>query len=135
MPIRKLLRKTLLWVLDETPKTSDPVTQQNHKVTREWRPGDEDKWDRMPILKGKTELVLKSLLLSTAHKREHHGCRSNTGIRGTTKTDRPNPLGGMGPALYEPIHRQGIKNPRGGAGCMDGKLRTKPLALTQKTYV
>ena len=63
MPIRKLLRKTLLWVLDETPSTSDPVTQQNHKVTREWRPGDEDKWDRMPILKGKTELVLKSLLL------------------------------------------------------------------------
>ena len=63
MPIRKLLRKTLLWVLEETPKTSDPVTQQNHKVTREWRPGDEDKWDRMPILKGKTELVLKSLLL------------------------------------------------------------------------
>ena len=63
MPIRKLLRKTLLWALEETPSTSDPVTQQNHKVTREWRPGDEDKWDRMPILKGKTELVLKSLLL------------------------------------------------------------------------
>ena len=63
MPIRKLLRKTLLWVLEETPSTSDPVTKQNHRVTREWGPGDEDKWDRMPILKGKTELVLKSLLL------------------------------------------------------------------------
>ena len=63
MPIRKLLRKTLLWVLEETPSTSDPVTKQNHRVKREWGPGDEDKWDRMPILKGKTELVLKSLLL------------------------------------------------------------------------
>jgi len=50
MPIRKLLRKTLLWMLEETPSTSDPVTKQNHRVTREWRPGDEDKWDRMPIL-------------------------------------------------------------------------------------
>ena len=40
----------------------------------------------------------------------------------------------MGPALYEPIHRQGTKNPRGGAGCMDGKLRTKPLGLNQDVY-
>ena len=56
MPIRKLLRKTLLWMLEETPSTGDPVTKQNHRVTREWRPGDEDKWDRMPILKVKTEL-------------------------------------------------------------------------------
>ena len=71
--------------------------------------------------------------ISTAHKREHHGCRSNTGIRGTTKTDRPNPLGGMGSALYEPIHRQGTRNPRGGAGCMDGELRTKPLGIVTKT--
>ena len=63
MPIRKLLRKTLLWMLEETPSTSDPVTKQNHRVTSECGPGDEDKWDRMPILKGKTELVLKSLLL------------------------------------------------------------------------
>lgn len=63
MPIKKLLRKTLLGMLEETPSTIDPVTKQNHKVTWEWGPGDEDKWDRMPILKGKTELVLKSLLL------------------------------------------------------------------------
>ena len=48
MPIRKLLRKTLLWMLEETPSTSDPVTKQNHRVTSEWGPGDEDKWDRMP---------------------------------------------------------------------------------------
>jgi len=39
------------------------VTIQNHRITREWGPGDEEKWDRMLILKGKTELVLKSLLL------------------------------------------------------------------------
>ena len=54
---------TLLWVLEETPNTSDPVTHQNHIVTREWRSEDEDKWDKMAILKGKTKLVLKSLLL------------------------------------------------------------------------
>ena len=40
----------------------------------------------------------------------------------------------MGPALYEPIHRQGTKNPRGGAGCMDGELRTKLPLLNQDVY-
>ena len=49
--------------------------------------------------------------ISTADKREHHGCRSNTGIRGTTKKDRPNSLGDLGPTLYEPIRRQGPGNP------------------------
>jgi hypothetical protein len=39
------------------------VTQQNHRITREWRPGNEDKLYRKPIFKRKTELVLKSLLL------------------------------------------------------------------------
>ena len=73
--------------------------------------------------------------ISTAHKREHHGCRSNTGIRGTTKTDRPNPLGDMGSDLYEPIHRQGTKNPRGGAGCTDGELRTQPLEYQTKMFM
>lgn len=28
----------------------DPVTQQNHKVTKEWRPGDEDKWEVWDLL-------------------------------------------------------------------------------------
>lgn len=28
----------------------------------------------------------------------------------------------MGSALYEPIRRQGTKNPRGGPGCIDGGL-------------
>jgi len=40
----------------------------------------------------------------------------------------------MGSALYEPIHRQGTKNPRGGAGCMDGELLTEPLDLNQDVY-
>ena len=40
----------------------------------------------------------------------------------------------MGSALYEPIHRQGTRNPRGGDGCMDGELRTKPLDLNQDVY-
>ena len=50
------------------------------------------------------------------------------------QADRPNPLRNMGPALYEPIHRQGTRNPRGGAGCMDGGLRTQPLELNQDVY-
>ena len=50
------------------------------------------------------------------------------------QADRPNPLGNMGSALYEPIHRQGTKNPRGGAGCMDGELRTKLPLLNQDVY-
>ena len=40
----------------------------------------------------------------------------------------------MGPALYEPIQRQGTRNPTGGDGCMDGELRTKPLDLNQDVY-
>ena len=40
----------------------------------------------------------------------------------------------MGSALYEPIHRQGTKNPRGGVGCMDGELLTEPLDLNQDVY-
>ena len=47
----------------------------------------------------------------TADKREHQGCGGNTRIRGTTKTDRPNPLGGMGSALYEPISDREIRTP------------------------
>ncbi len=50
------------------------------------------------------------------------------------QTDRPNTLGGMGSALYEPIHRQETRNPRGGAGCMDGELRTKTPELNQDKY-
>ncbi len=50
------------------------------------------------------------------------------------QTDRPNTPGGMGSALYEPIHRQGTKNPRGGVGCMDGELLTEPLDLNQDVY-
>jgi len=50
------------------------------------------------------------------------------------QADRPNPLGDLGPDLYEPIRRQGTKNPRGGAGSMDGELRTKPLELDQDVY-
>ena len=50
------------------------------------------------------------------------------------QADRPNPLGNMGPALYEPIHRQGTRNPTGGDGCMDGELRTKPLNSHQDVY-
>ncbi len=50
------------------------------------------------------------------------------------QTDRPNTLGGMGSALYEPIHRQETRNPRGGAGCMDGELLTEPLYLNQDVY-
>ena len=50
------------------------------------------------------------------------------------QADRPNPLGDLGPALYEPIRRQGTRNPRGGAGCMDGELRTKPFGLNQDVY-
>ena len=50
------------------------------------------------------------------------------------QADRPNPLGDLGPALYEPIHRQGTKNPRRDAGCMDGELRTQPLGLNQDVY-
>jgi len=38
----------------------------------------------------------------------------------------------MGSALYEPIRRQGTRNPTGGAGCMDGELRTQPLELNQE---
>ena len=54
--------------------------------------------------------------ISIADKRKHHGCRVPAGIRGTSKTDRPNTLGDMQPAFYEPIHRQGTRNRRGGAG-------------------
>ena len=50
------------------------------------------------------------------------------------QTDRPNTLGGMGSALYEPIHRQGTKNPRGDVGCMDGELLTESLGLNQDVY-
>ena len=50
------------------------------------------------------------------------------------QADRPNPLGDLGPDLYEPIRRQGTKNPRGGAGSMDGELRTKPLNSHQDVY-
>ena len=50
------------------------------------------------------------------------------------QADRPNPLGGMGSALYEPIRRQGTRNPTGGAGRMDGELRTKPLGQNQDNY-
>ena len=60
---QKLLHKTLLWMLEETPSTSDLMTKQNHRVTSEWGPGNEDKWERMPILKVKTKLVLKSPLV------------------------------------------------------------------------
>ena len=40
----------------------------------------------------------------------------------------------MGSALYEPIHQQGTRTPRGGAGCMDGELRTQTLELNQDVY-
>ena len=50
------------------------------------------------------------------------------------QADRPNPLGDMGPALYELIHRQGTRNSTGGDGCMDGELRTKPLNSHQDVY-
>ena len=50
------------------------------------------------------------------------------------QADRPNPLGDLGPALYEPIHRQGTKNPTGGAGRMDGELRTQTPELNQDVY-
>lgn len=50
------------------------------------------------------------------------------------QTDRTNTLGGMGSALYEPIHRQGTKNPRGDVGCMNGELLTEPLDLNQDVY-
>lgn len=50
------------------------------------------------------------------------------------QADRPNPLGDLGPALYEPILRQGTGNPRRGAGCMDGELRTKLPLLNQDVY-
>jgi|GEM_PF-6380699 len=43
--------------------------------------------------------------ISSAHKQKHLGCRVPAGIRGTTKTDRPNLLGEMQLALYEPIQR------------------------------
>ena len=50
------------------------------------------------------------------------------------QVDRPNPLGDLGPALYEPIHRQGTKNPTGGAGRMDGELRTQPPGLNLENH-
>ena len=50
------------------------------------------------------------------------------------QADRPNPLGDLEHSLYEPIHRQGTGNPRGGDGCMDGELRTKPLGLNQENH-
>ena len=50
------------------------------------------------------------------------------------QADRPNPLGDMGPALYEPIQRQGTRNPTGGDGCMNGELRTKPFNSHQDLY-
>ena len=40
----------------------------------------------------------------------------------------------MGSALYEPIHRQGTKNPRGGHGCMDGGLFKQTPELNQDKY-
>ncbi len=40
----------------------------------------------------------------------------------------------MGSALYEPIHRQGTKNPRGGAGYMDGGLFNQTPGLNQDVY-
>lgn len=40
----------------------------------------------------------------------------------------------MGSALYEPIRRQGTRNPRRGAGRMDGELRTQTLELNQDVY-
>ena len=50
------------------------------------------------------------------------------------QTDRPNTLGGMGSALYEPIHRQGTKNPRGDVGCMDGELFNQTPELNHHRY-
>ena len=50
------------------------------------------------------------------------------------QADRPNSLGDLGSALYEPIHQQGNRNPRRGDGCMDGELRTKPLNSHQDVY-
>ena len=50
------------------------------------------------------------------------------------QADRPNPLGDMGHALYEPIRRQGTRNPTGGAGRMDGELRNQTLHLNQDVY-
>jgi hypothetical protein len=38
----------------------------------------------------------------------------------------------MGSALYEPIHRQGTRNPRGGPGCMDGVLFNQTPELNQE---
>ncbi len=40
----------------------------------------------------------------------------------------------MGPAPYEPIHRQGTRNSRGGAGCMDGGLFNQTPELNQDKY-
>ncbi len=40
----------------------------------------------------------------------------------------------MGSALYEPIRRQGTKNPRGDVGCMDGGLFNQTPELNQDKY-
>ncbi len=40
----------------------------------------------------------------------------------------------MGPDPYDPIDRQGTRNPRGGAGGMDGGLFNQTPELNQDNY-
>jgi len=40
----------------------------------------------------------------------------------------------LGLALSEPIHRKGTRNPRGGAGYMDGGLFNQTPGLNQDVY-
>jgi hypothetical protein len=74
LPLRKLLRKSLLWILREPNKTAilpEPTLQpassnpeiKNTKAVKEWTYLIKKRWDQMPTIQGKTGLVLKSLLL------------------------------------------------------------------------
>ncbi|MDA0291976.1 MAG: hypothetical protein O2922_08335 [Cyanobacteria bacterium] len=76
MPIRKLLKKSLLWVLTDPNKTeagADPIIalvenqieqkEKDPKAIKQWTYLIKKRWDEMPTIQGKTGLVLKSLLL------------------------------------------------------------------------